>query len=287
MFYFSNNTILPIALFFFQISPSLIRIVTIVLFYVVYIQSIGSGKGVFSGLSDDFLLDVCPSQILASSLLSIVPAGNIKPKRLTNLARSQFNLSGDLKEILIGLSLGDLYINKRISCLNPSLMFRQGIVHEEYLRQLYTLFQNYCPQGPKIQNPKPDKRTGKVYSAIYFQTYALPCFTELYNLFYLDGKKLVPLNMGDLLTPLGLCYWIGDDGGFCKTTQRITLATHSFTLAEVELLISVLVNKFGLKCTLDKQNAGFRIRISAKSLADLQKLLAPHMPPMMLYKIGL
>ena len=59
--------------------------------------------------------------------------------------------------------------------------------------------------------------------------------------------------MGDLLTPLGLCYWIGVDGGFCKTTQRITLATHSFTLAEVELLISVLVNKFGLKCTLDKQ----------------------------------
>src|ERR1700712_1424034 len=130
MFYFSNHTILAIALFFLQIFPSLVRIVTIVLFYVVYIQSIGSCIGVFSGLSHDFLLDVCPSQILASSLLSIVPAGNIKPKRLTNL-------SGDLKEILIGLSLGDLFINKRISCLNPSLMFRQGIVHEKYLRQIH------------------------------------------------------------------------------------------------------------------------------------------------------
>ena len=108
-----------------------------------------------------------------------------------------------------------------ISSLNPSLMFRQGIVHEEYLLHLYELFSDYCRQAPKIQNPKPDHRTGKVYSAIYFQTYALPCFAELYNLLYLDGKKLVPLNIGDLLTPLGLCYWIADDGGFCKTKHTI------------------------------------------------------------------
>ena len=85
---------------------------------------------------------------------------------------------------------------------------------------------------------------------------------------------MIPLNIGDLLTPLGLCYWIADDGGFCKTTHRITLATHSFTLTEVELLINVLENKFDLKCALDKQNAGFRIRISAKSLANLQNLLS-------------
>ena len=89
---------------------------------------------------------------------------------------------------------------------------------------------------------------------------------------------MVPLNIGDLLTPLGLCYWLADDGGFCKSTHRVTIATHSFTLAEVKLLINVLENKFGLP---------YRIRISAKSLADLQKRLSPHMPPMMLYKIVL
>jgi hypothetical protein len=68
------------------------------------------------------------------------------------------------------------------------------------------------------------------------------------------AKKVVPLNIGDLLTPLGLCYWIADDGGFCKTTHRITLATHCPPAG------NVLVNKFDLKCTLNKQDAGFRIR---------------------------
>nr|QVG61545.1 hypothetical protein [Rhizoctonia sp.] len=162
----------------------------------MYIQSIGSGLSIFGDLFNNLLTfhycaveKIFSSQLLFSSLLPIASAGDIKPKRLTNLEKSQFTLADELKDILIGLSLGDLYISNRISCLNPSLMFRQGIVHEEYLLHLYTLFQNFCSQGPKIQNPKPDKRTGKVYSAIYFRSYALPCFAELYNLFYLDGKK--------------------------------------------------------------------------------------------------
>ena len=31
---------------------------------------------------------------------------------------------------------------------------------------------------------------------------------------YSEGKKIVPLNIGELLTALGLCYWICDDGSF-------------------------------------------------------------------------
>ena len=93
---------------------------------------------------------------------SLVP---IKSKRLTKAEKESFSLSQELKDILIGLSLGDLYINKRTTCLNPNLMFRQGVVHSEYLLHLYSLFQNFCSQGPKIQIPKPDIRTGKVYEA--------------------------------------------------------------------------------------------------------------------------
>jgi hypothetical protein len=38
-------------------------------------------------------------------------------------------------------------------------------------------------------------------------------------------KKVVPLNIDELLTPLGLCYWICDDGSFCKRDKAITLNT--------------------------------------------------------------
>jgi len=56
---------------------------------------------------------------------------------------------------------------------------------------------------------------------------------------------------------------------------------------EVQLLVSVLSTKFYLKCTINKDKGGFRIRISKESLPVLQALLKGIMPPMMKHKIGL
>ena len=61
---------------------------------------------------------------------------------------------------------------------------------------LYDLFKTYCGAAPKIIKQAPDKRTGKIYSKLAFQTFALPCFAILYELFYPEGKKVVPLNIG-------------------------------------------------------------------------------------------
>ncbi len=152
--------------------------------------------------------------------------------------------------------MGDLYGNK--PHVNARFLFSQGIVHKDYLLHLYNLFQSYCPQGPIIKNPMPDKRTGKVYSTMYFNTYSLFCFNDLYNLFYPLGKKVIPLNIAELLTPLGLCYWICDDGCFDKTNRAVILCTESFTIEEVNLLASVLTDKFHLKCTVNKRTNGFR-----------------------------
>lgn len=211
----------------------------------------------------------------------------MKKNYLTKVERLQFSLSQEEKETLTGLFLGDLSAQKRSQTENITLRFRQGTVHEAYLLHLYELFKAFCSASPKVENSKPDKRTGKVYSAIFFNTYALPCFAELYNLFYVNGKKLIPSNIGDLLTPLGLAFWIGDDGHFDDRDRVVYLSTNSFSLVEVQLLVSVLTDKFGLKCTINKNNGGFRIRIASKSLTDLQNLLKNIMPPMMLYKIGL
>jgi hypothetical protein len=50
------------------------------------------------------------------------------------------------------------------------------------------------------------------HSRVRFHTYSLPCFNELRDLFYVENKKVIPSNIGDLLTLEGLCYWICDDG---------------------------------------------------------------------------
>lgn len=41
----------------------------------------------------------------------------------------------------------------------------------------------------------------------------LPCFNYLWELFYADNVKVVPQNIGELLTSSALAFWIMDDGG--------------------------------------------------------------------------
>ena len=220
-------------------------------------------------------------------MLSSLPL--IKPKRLTKKEKDAFSLTSDLKEILVGLLLGDLYGRFRYG--KTSFVFKQGLIHQDYLNYLYKVFSIYCPSKPKITQSLPDHRTGKIYSDILFTTYTLPCFNELYHLFYLSGKKVVPGNLIELFTPLSLAYWIADDGSWNKVGKYVTLCTDSFSLEEVEQLILVLNNKFTggrqLKCYKVKSNKNFRIIIPSYSIAALQNLISEHIPPMMKHKIGL
>jgi hypothetical protein len=71
----------------------------------------------------------------------------------------------------------------------------------------------------------------------------LPCFNEYYDLFYSEGKKVIPHNIAELLTLLSLAFWIGEDGTFEKKSKRVILCTESFTIDEVEVLINVLNSK--------------------------------------------
>jgi hypothetical protein len=85
---------------------------------------------------------------------------------------------------------------------------------------------------------------------------------------------------------LALCYWISDDGGFCRKSKRVTLATNCFTLEEVQLFARTLEVNFNLICYINKLGNDKVIRISFKSLPVLQEL-KDQMPSMMLHKIGL
>ena len=145
--------------------PSLIlaRIGTIALLYVaalslsvVYIQSIGSNIGVFSFLSLQYCkvvetmispsIEIYMVGLMLSSLLPVKPGGDLTRRRLTNLEKEQIVLTDELKQILVGIILGDGYGKKQ--GVNTRFKFEQGTVHEEYLMHLYGLFSNYCGKAP-------------------------------------------------------------------------------------------------------------------------------------------
>ena len=64
----------------------------------------------------------------------------------------------------------------------------------------------YTLSPPKSTNRKPDKRTGKIYNSLIFKTRMLPCFNYLWDLFYIDKVKIIPSNIGLLLTEVALAF---------------------------------------------------------------------------------
>jgi len=229
------------------------------------------------------IINISDSTSIDQLFISSLPL--INPKRLKNKEKLAFSIPSDLKDILVGLILGDLHGRYRYG--NTRFVFKQGLKNKDYVYHLYELFSKFCPSAPKIKESLPDPRTGKIYNSVTFSTYTLPCFNELYNLFYLSGKKVIPNNIRELLTPRSLAYWIADDGSWNKVQKYVSLSTESFKLEEVELLIEVLNTKFNLRCYKCKSGTAYKIIIPSYSIEVLQTLLSPHMPLMMSHKIGL
>ena len=161
---------------------------------------------------------------------------------------------------------------------------------KSYVFSLYTLFGPLIDMEPVIIVRKADPRTSKICKSIYVRTLRFPCLNEYHSLFYKDKKKVIPLNIQDLLTPRGLAHLIMGDGFFYQGI--IMLCTESFTKEEQELLINALHENFGIQATMNKRISStgiksYRIRISKKSMDKLIVLVKPYFIPEMLYKLGI
>jgi hypothetical protein len=187
----------------------------------------------------------------------------------------------DLYPVIIGIALGDAHIYRN-KTENASLHIEQAYKKEEYLNHLYDLLKDFCKSQPVIR-ARTDKRSGEVHQSIRFTTRQLPCFTQLHDLFYNNGTKIVPLNIEDLITSVCLAYWAMDDGG--KAGSGFHYNTHSFSLSEVQMLSSALLNKFGLINTIQSSKNGHRIYITSKSMNNFRTLVKPHFQASMLYKL--
>ena len=108
----------------------------------------------------------------------------------------------------------------------------------------------------------------------------------MYETFYVNGKKIIPANIAELLTPVSLAFWIMDDGGL-RSNGTLNLHTDSYTLTEVNLLIDVLKRNFDINSRISIKRPGqWIIVIPKKEVPKVAELTIAHMHPSMLYKIG-
>lgn len=207
--------------------------------------------------------------------------------RLSAKERAFITISEDLKEILVGILLGDAHVVRRSLTSNSRLVYAQSEKHKEYFNYVFNYFKPYFVKDYIIQNRTiNDKRTKKTYNALAFTTMQLPCFNIFREMFYKLNIKVVPNNIYELLTPKGLAFWIMDDGS--RHGDGLHISVYAFSNEDIDKLMFVLQDKFKLKCSIHyNRDQKPRIYIFKESLNDLIDLVRPYFIKEMLYKLGL
>ena len=210
-----------------------------------------------------------------------------------------------LIEALTGELLGDghLRFNKKgidgKPKPNTNAQLAMTLKSKEYVDYLWQeVYKPICTNNSP--HPWPNPKTGKPVTQYHFASKALISLSQIHSQWYIWSEtlnkfiKIVPSNIGELLTPLGLAHWIMGDGYWDNHSKTVVICTDNFTLAEVELLIIVLKTKFNLTATVQRRIKSnkeicWRIRFSGKSenICLLRTLVQSYIIPSMFYKLNI
>lgn len=196
------------------------------------------------------------------------------------------------RDMLIGVLLGDAHIG-RTGIDKAYITFEQSKKKIEYITYLHKLTREsgFDLEELKTYTRKDVRYSNRINESLYFRTNSLEELKPFADLFLnIEGKKIIPTNIDDYLTPRSLAFWIMDDGQQVKR-GGVTLCTDSFKSSEVSLLREALLDKFNISSSIHNKKGKNdsiyeRIYINKESLDEFKPLLKEHMHNSMLYKIN-
>lgn len=108
--------------------------------------------------------------------------------------------------VIVGLLLSDgwLVIPSSTS-ISPRLGLTQSLAHFKYVWFIFNILSHYCDNFPVL---RVRTRGAKTHWSFDVVTRALPCFSEIYSLFYSGKVKVIPHNIYELFTPVAFAHLI-------------------------------------------------------------------------------
>ena len=147
------------------------------------------------------------------------------------------------RDVIVGLLLSDGWLSSDRK--NARLGFTQSGANSKYFWFVFLSLSHYCSSYPMV---KISIRLEKEIIGLQFWTRAMPCLTELRELFYPNGVKIVPYNIFELLTPIALAYMIMGDGSVQR--HGLIICTNNYSIEDVVRLMNVLIIQYKLECKI-------------------------------------
>jgi len=203
---------------------------------------------------------------------------------IKSLAAS-IKLTGEQREILAGLLLGDGHLETQNRGRTFRLKVEHSISQKDYTDWLYQKFQNMVLTKPQIK----EQKIGSIsYQKYWFSTISTGSFRFYGQQFYVNHKKVVPNIISKLITPLSLAVWFMDDGSLKSYLHKARIInTQGFDDESLIRLQEMLLKKFNISATLRNQKEGKQIYIPSTEVEKFISIIRPHVLPSMEYKIEL
>jgi hypothetical protein len=111
-----------------------------------------------------------------------------------------------VEQAMTGMLLGDGVLVKKYKGGGTYFKFAQGKIHLDYLNHVFSLFKKLGVVLMSTPSQGQSNVKGSVHTWYQFSTQSLSCWNDLQALWYVNGVKVVPKNIFDLLTPISLAY---------------------------------------------------------------------------------
>lgn len=183
------------------------------------------------------------------------------------------------KSIVYGTLLGDGYINS-----DNYLAITHGEKQLDYINWLGEMLKPYVIG---IDKRHPSKNSIYSQKPTYtIKTIAHPWIVEIRKLCYPNGKKVISKEWLNKIDELALAVWFMDDGSLNKRYGTMVFCTMSFSYDEHLLIQKWFFDKWGIETKIEKRrNNTYVIRINASKAHLLRKIISPHVPSCMKYKV--
>ena len=185
------------------------------------------------------------------------------------------NFSEYQKAVIIGSILGDGCLCENWSKSNYRLMISHSIDQKEYIGWKYKILKQWILTEPRFY---------KKNRSLTIRTISHPELTVLRRMFYLNGKKILPKVISDLINPLSLAVWFMDDGNVHN--GGFNLNTQSFSLEENMVIAEILKKKYGLVCSIENNKNYHRLYIWKRRAGLFKQIIEKFIVPSLRYKLG-
>lgn len=166
--------------------------------------------------------------------------------RFTNFLSAITGLTTYHLGVVVGLLLGDAHLRQPGNGHTARVVFRQSIIHFPYVWFVWTIIAPFCASLPSFElTPLNDK----LFGTFTIATRAYNVIGLLASQFIVEGIKVIPADIFNLLCPVAFAHWIMCDGSR-GVTGNLILCTDSFTVPDVVRLMNVLLIRYNIESSL-------------------------------------